>query len=70
MRPRFIAEDFKAPKRVSRMTHIRTNQSYPQSNGKMERFDKWLKGDCICRGVPLSLDNSQRIMGVCVNEYN
>ena len=29
------------------MTHVKTSPYYPQSNGKIERWHKTLKGDCI-----------------------
>jgi len=45
--PQFIAKDFKEFIRVSGMTHVRTSPYYPQSNGKLERWHKTLKGECI-----------------------
>lgn len=35
------------------MTHVRTSPYYPQSNGKIERWHKNLKGECIRVSVPL-----------------
>jgi hypothetical protein len=48
--PQFIAKDFKEFIRVSGMTHVRTSPYYPQSNGKIERWHKSLKGECIWPG--------------------
>jgi len=31
------------------MTHVRTSPYYPQSNGKIERWHKSLKSECIRR---------------------
>ena len=45
--PQFIAKDFKEFIRISGMTHVRTSPYYPQSNGKIERWHKSLKGECI-----------------------
>jgi putative transposase len=45
--PQFIAKDFKEFIRISGMTHVRTSPFYPQSNGKIERWHKSLKGECI-----------------------
>ena len=53
--PRFIAKDFKEFIRISGMTHVRTSPYCPQSNGKIERWHKSLKGECIRPGTPLSL---------------
>ena len=47
--PQFIAKDFKEFIRISGMTHVRTSPYYPQSNGKIERWHKSLKGECIRR---------------------
>jgi putative transposase len=49
-RPQFIAKDFKEFIRLSGMTHVRTSPYYPQSNGKLERWHKTLKGECIRPG--------------------
>jgi transposase InsO family protein len=54
--PQFIARDFKEFIRISGMTHVRTSPYYPQSNGKIERWHKSLKGECIRPGTPLSLE--------------
>jgi putative transposase len=48
----FIAKDFKEFSRISGMTHVRTSPYYPQSNGKIERLHKSLKGECIRPGTP------------------
>src|SRR5262245_56705658 len=57
--PQFIAKDFKEFIRVSGMTHVRTSPYYPQSNGKIERWHKSLKGECIRPGTPLSLPDAR-----------
>src|SRR5438477_12467092 len=39
---------------------------YPQSNGKIERWHKSLKGECIRPGTPLSLEDARRLVeGYC-----
>ncbi len=45
--PQFVAKDFKEFVRISGMTHVRTSPYYPQSNGKIERWHKSLKKECI-----------------------
>jgi len=42
--PQFIAKDFKEFIRISGMSHVRISPYYPQSNGKIERWHKTLKG--------------------------
>ncbi len=68
--PQFIARDFKEFIRIAGMTHVRTSPHYPQSNGKLERWHKSLKQECIRRGVPLSLDEAKRLIGDYVEHYN
>ena len=68
--PQFIAKDFKEFIRISGMTHVRTSPYYPQSNGKIERWHKSLKTECIRPGTPLSLDDARRLVGQFVDHYN
>jgi putative transposase len=68
--PQFIAKDFKEFIRIAGLTHVKTSPYYPQSNGKMERWYKTLKGDCIRCRVPLSLDDARRIVADFVAYYN
>src|ERR1700683_4231022 len=68
--PQFIARDFKEFIRLCGMTHTRTSPYYPQSNGKIERWHKTLKGDCIRTLVPLSLDDARHIVADYVEHYN
>ena len=68
--PQFIAKDFKEFIRICGMTHVRTSPYYPQSNGKMERWYKTLKGECIRVKTPLSLEDARRIVTDFVAHYN
>ncbi len=68
--PQFIARDFKEFIRISGMTHVRTSPYYPQSNGKIERWHKSLKEECIRPGVPLSLEEARRLIQQWVDHYN
>jgi transposase InsO family protein len=68
--PQFIAKDFKEFIRIAGMTHVRTSPYYPQSNGKIERWHKTLKGDCIRAKVPLSLEDARRIVTDYVAHYH
>lgn len=68
--PQFLAKDFKEFIRVAGMTHVKTSPYYPQSNGKMERWYKTLKGDCIRCLVPLSVEDARRIVADFVAYYN
>jgi putative transposase len=68
--PQFIAKDFKEFIRICGMTHVKTSPYYPQSNGKIERFHRTLKGDCIRTQVPLSLADARRLVTGYVTHYN
>jgi putative transposase len=68
--PQFIAKDFKEFIRICGMTHVRTSPYYPQSNGKMERWYKTLKGECIRVKTPLSLEDARQIVTDFVAHYN
>ena len=58
--PQFIAKDFKEFIRISGMGQVRTAPYYPQSNGKLERWNESIRSECIRPGVPLSLDDAER----------
>jgi len=60
--PQFIAKDFKEFIRISGMTHVKTSPYYPQSNGKLERYHRTIKGACIRINTPLSLPDAQRLV--------
>jgi putative transposase len=68
--PQFIAKDFKEFIRLSGMTHVRTSPHYPQSNGKLERYHRTIKGECIRAKTPLSLDDAKRLVAEYVEHYN
>lgn len=68
--PQFIAKDFKEFIRIAGMTHVRTSPYYPQSNGKLERFHRTIKHDCIRQKTPLSLEEARRVVGEFVLHYN
>ena len=62
--------DFKEFIRISGMTHVRTSPNYPQSNGKLERWHKSLKSECIRPGTPLSLEDAKRLIQQCMDRDN
>lgn len=68
--PQFIAKSFKEYIRICGMTHVRTSPFYPQSNGKIERWHKSLKTECIRPTTPLTLEDAQRVVQKFVTTYN
>jgi len=68
--PQFIAKDFKEFIRLTGMTHVRTSPYYPQSNGKIERWHKTIKGDAIRPGQPGTLEEARALVARWVEHYN
>lgn len=68
--PQFIAKDFKEFIRMAGMTHVRTSPFYPQSNGKLERYHKTIKSECIRPKVALSLEESRSQIADYIRYYN
>src|SRR5260370_41498157 len=52
------------------MTHVRTSPFYPQSNGKLERWHKSLKSECIRPLTPLTVEDARRLIQSYVDRYN
>jgi putative transposase len=65
-----VARDFKEFIRISGMTHVRTSAFYPQSNGKIERWHKSLKMECIRPLTPLTAEDTRRLIQTYVDRYN
>ncbi len=68
--PQFISKDFKEYIRISGMSHVRTSPYYPQSNGKIERWHKSIKSECIRPKSPLSLEEARAYVSEYVEYYN
>jgi len=68
--PQFIAKSFKEYIRICGMTHVRTSPYYPESNGKIERWHKSLKRECIRLTTPLTLEDARRVVRKFVTTYN
>src|SRR5207247_8271032 len=65
-----VAKEFKEFIRLCGMTHVKTSPYYPPSNGKIERFHKTIKGDCIRTETPLTLEDARRVVARYVEHYN
>jgi putative transposase len=68
--PQFISKDFKEFIRICGMTHVRTSPYYPQSNGKIEAWNKTVKNTTIRPKSPQSLDEARRMVEEFVHHYN
>lgn len=67
--PQFIARDFKEFIRIAGMTHIRTSPYYPQSNGKLERYNRTVKTAFRAKS-PASLEEARKVVQSFVEHYN
>lgn len=52
------------------MSHVRMSPYYPQSNGKIGRYHRTIKSECIRPLTPLSLEDARRIVAEFVYTYN
>jgi len=68
--PQYISTEFRSYLRDQEVVHSRIRVGHPQSNGKIERFHKSLKSECI-RVSPLGdLDEAWEIIKSYVQAYN
>lgn len=68
--PQFISRDFREFIRITGMTHVRTSPYYPQSNGKLERWNGTLKTTTIRPNTPDSIETARQLVGRFVQQYN
>ena len=62
--------EFKEYIRVCEMSHVRISPYYPESNGKIERYHRSIKSECIRPQTPLSLEDAFRVVDRYVEHYN
>jgi transposase InsO family protein len=68
--PQFLARDFKEFIRQAGLTHVRTSPYYPQSNGKLERYHRTVKGTCLRPGSFADAAEVRRALEKFVEHYN
>jgi transposase InsO family protein len=68
--PQFIAKDFKEYIRLTGMTHVRTSPYYPQSNGKLERWNKSFKIEGWRPGLAATEEQARALTEKYVKHYN
>lgn len=66
----YVSADFKAYLRERDVSHSRTRIHHPQSNGKMERFHKTLKGECVRQTAMANLEEARHLIARYVVQYN
>jgi putative transposase len=68
--PQFIAKEFKSFIRLAGLSHVRTSPHYPQSNGKLERFNRTLKASALRPADPSSLPEALSVLTSFLDYYN
>jgi transposase InsO family protein len=68
--PQFIAREFKTYIRQMGMTHVLTSPYYPQSNGKIERWHRELKSNCIRPKCAKTIEEARSNVSEYVDHYN
>lgn len=66
----YLSKDFQYYLKEVGLQHIRTSPSYPQSNGKIERFHRSLEQECVKTTSMISLPDAQEQIAKYVNHYN
>ena len=66
----FTGREFQQFIADNNLTHVTTSPYYPQSNGKLERFHKTIKSECIRKKCPISIDDAKRTIVEYIKEYN
>lgn len=68
--PQFVSRDLRKYIRLVGMTHVFTSPYYPQSNGKIERYQRTLKQTAIRPRAPATLEEARGLVSEFVRSYN
>ncbi|MHB8421659.1 MAG: IS3 family transposase [Leptospirales bacterium] len=68
--PQYLSTEFRSYLRDQEVVHSRIRVGHPQSNGKMERFHKTLKSECVRTQALGGFEEAQRVIGSYVHKYN
>ena len=66
----YISKDFQSYLKEVGLQHVKTSPSYPQSNGKIERFHRSLEEECVRTTSMINLDDAKLQLAQYVNHYN
>lgn len=66
----YISKQFKSFMRDAGCAHSKARVRHPQSNGKIERWHKTAKGECIRRKPLGDLDEAREVVAAYVQYYN
>lgn len=66
----YVSGQFKIFLRNTGCSHSKARVRHPQSNGKIERWHKTIKGECVRRAALGDLDEARGVLAAYVREYN
>lgn len=66
----FVSKEFQDYLKELNMKHVRTSPSYPQSNGKIERFHRSLEDECLRKASLINIDDAKEQIAHYVDHYN
>lgn len=69
-RKQFVGREFAEFISLHGYTHVTTSVYYPQSNGKIERWHKSFKGECIHRNFLSDYEHAVREIEMYIDYYN
>jgi len=68
--PQYLSTEFRSTLRDQEGVHSRIRVGHPQSNGKIERFHKTLKSECVRTQALGGFEEAKTIIATYVHEYN
>lgn len=66
----FVGREFTSLLKTCGFSQATTSPYYPQSNGKIERFNGSLKNECIYPTTPMNLEDAKRVVAKYIDDYN
>ncbi len=66
----YVSKDFQSYLKEVGLQHIRTSVSYPQSNGKIERFHRSLEEECLRTTSMINMEDARKQIAGYVEHYN
>lgn len=66
----YLSKDFQIYLKEVGLQHIKTSPSYPQSNGKIERFHRSLEEECIRSTSMIDIEDAKNQIAQYVEHYN
>ena len=66
----YISKNFQIYLKELGLQHVKTSPSYPQSNGKMERFHRSLEEECVRTTSMINMEDARKEIAKYVDHYN